>query len=282
MRTVPSLIELGGGSGTQDDLGLLRRADRRGNLTGLVVMESAVAAAYSERDADMLRGFLEPAALAIDNARWFARLRTVGADEERTRIARDLHDRIGQSLAYLAFELDRIVKTYEQRRATSAPSLDRSATTSGASSREVRDTLYDLRTDVSEEQDFAADHRGVPRAGARSAANLRARGRARRPPGGCRCCQERELWRIAQEAVTNVERHAKASSVSVTWRTDGRRPSSSRSSTTASGSRAARPVASTPTGSSACASGRRASGRPSRSSAAEGRGTVVRCRLDAA
>ena len=35
----------------------------------------------------MLQGFAEPAALALDNARWFGRLRTVGAEEERTRIA---------------------------------------------------------------------------------------------------------------------------------------------------------------------------------------------------
>ncbi|HPZ51230.1 MAG TPA: hypothetical protein PLA44_15360, partial [Propionibacteriaceae bacterium] len=35
--------------------------------------------------------------------------------------------------------------------------------------------------------------------------------------------QERELWRIAQEAVTNVERHAKASKVVVTWQSDGAR-----------------------------------------------------------
>ena len=35
--------------------------------------------------------------------------------------------------------------------------------------------------------------------------------------------QERELWRIAQEAITNVERHAKASKVAVTWRADGHR-----------------------------------------------------------
>jgi signal transduction histidine kinase len=33
---------------------------------------------------------------------------------------------------------------------------------------------------------------------------------------------ERELWRIAQEAITNVERHARATSVRVTWRSDGR------------------------------------------------------------
>jgi signal transduction histidine kinase len=33
---------------------------------------------------------------------------------------------------------------------------------------------------------------------------------------------ERELWRIAQEAITNVERHARATSVTVRWETDGR------------------------------------------------------------
>ena len=74
-------------------------------------IEHADAHHFTGRDVELLAGFVEPAALAIDNARWFGRLRTVGADEERTRIARDLHDRIGQSLAYLAFELDRIVKT---------------------------------------------------------------------------------------------------------------------------------------------------------------------------
>ena len=29
--------------------------------------------------------------------------------------------------------------------------------------------------------------------------------------------QERELWRIAQEAVTNVERHARATQVTISW-----------------------------------------------------------------
>ena len=47
-------------------------------------------------------------ALSIDNARWFARLRTLGAEAERARIARELHDRVAQSLAYVAFELERM------------------------------------------------------------------------------------------------------------------------------------------------------------------------------
>ena len=33
---------------------------------------------------------------------------------------------------------------------------------------------------------------------------------------------EQELWRIAQEVLSNVERHAKATAVRVTWSSDGR------------------------------------------------------------
>jgi signal transduction histidine kinase len=82
----------------------------RDALIGLVSVEQDRPDAWTPRDLELFRGFVRPVALAIDNARWFSRLRTVGADEERTRIARDLHDRIGQSLAYVAFELDRLVE----------------------------------------------------------------------------------------------------------------------------------------------------------------------------
>ena len=82
----------------------------RHTTIGLLALEHREDHHFTDRDVELLTGFVDPAALAIDNARWFGRLRTLGADEERTRIARDLHDRTGQSLAYVAFELDRITK----------------------------------------------------------------------------------------------------------------------------------------------------------------------------
>src|SRR5205807_6425175 len=85
----------------------------RDQLVGVLVLEHTREGQLGGREARLIEGLMEPAALAIDNARWFARLRTVGAAEERTRIARELHDRIGQSLAYVAFELDRILKRAE-------------------------------------------------------------------------------------------------------------------------------------------------------------------------
>ncbi|HYF45419.1 MAG TPA: GAF domain-containing sensor histidine kinase [Acidimicrobiales bacterium] len=190
----------------------------RGAMIGLITIEHSEAHHFSPRDVELLNGFVEPVALALDNARWFSRLRTVGADEERTRIARDLHDRIGQSLAYLAFELDRIVSV-DTKGDDVGPALEQLRGDVRGVIREVRDTLYDLRTDVSETQDMAETLEAyVARVQERSGLDVRLiADRGARLP----ILQEREMWRIAQEALTNVERHAKANRVRVVWRCNG-------------------------------------------------------------
>jgi signal transduction histidine kinase len=156
--------------------------------------------------------------LAVDNARWFARLRTVGADEERTRIARDLHDRIGQSLAYLAFELDRIVKKDERHDPISEDLSGLREDVRGVV-REVRDTLYDLRTDVSDDKDVESvlrEFAGRIEERTDMSVSLRIDQSARMPR-----LQERELWRIAQEAMINAERHSGGTHIDVFWYSDG-------------------------------------------------------------
>jgi signal transduction histidine kinase len=190
----------------------------RSSLIGLLSIEAKDDKHFTQRDVELVNGFVEPVALAIDNARWFARLRTVGADEERTRIARELHDRIGQSLAYLAFELDRIVSA-NAKGADISSSLDQLREDVRGVIGEVRDTLYDLRTDVSEAQDMADTlDQFIQRVKDRTGLEitLYADRGARLP-----ILQEREMWRIAQEALTNVERHAKATRVRVLWRCNG-------------------------------------------------------------
>jgi signal transduction histidine kinase len=199
--------------------GLYAPLTARGSLIGLLAIESLEAGHFTSRDVELVSGFVEPAALALDNARWFARLRTVGADEERTRIARDLHDRIGQSLAYLAFELDRIVGQ-EGRGESVGPSLEQLRGDVRGVIREVRDTLYDLRTDVSDSQDMATTiEEYSQRVGERSNLEISLHlDRGARLP----ILQEREMWRICQEALTNIERHAEASRVRILWRCNGR------------------------------------------------------------
>jgi signal transduction histidine kinase len=211
-------IEGGPGLSPKASAGLYSVLAARGSVIGLLAVESQAPRSFTNRDVELLRGFVEPVALAIDNARWFGRLRTVGADEERTRIARDLHDRIGQSLAYLAFELDRIVSNSNNGDDVTS-SLEHLRDDVRSVIREVRDTLYDLRTDVSDRQDMAATLEAyIARVRDRSRLEIELfcdRG-ARLP-----ILQEREMWRIAQEALTNVERHAQATRARVLWRCNG-------------------------------------------------------------
>lgn len=221
-QTVFSISDLpqGGGPGLapKASSGLYGVLPARGSLIGLIAVEHQSDHHFSGRDVELVKGFVEPVALAIDNARWFGRLRTVGADEERTRIARDLHDNIGQSLAYLAFELDRIVGQ-ESKGDDIGTSLERLRDDVRGVIREVRDTLYDLRTDVSDGQDMADILEAyAARVTERSGIEIELYcDRDSRLP----ILQEREMWRVAQEALTNIERHSGATRVRVVWRCNG-------------------------------------------------------------
>jgi signal transduction histidine kinase len=215
----PNLL-LAGGPGLAPHMysGIYTVLLARGAVIGLVSLEHPEASHFTDRDVELLQGFAEPAALALDNARWFGRLRTVGAEEERTRIARDLHDRIGQSLAYLAFELDRIVKS-DGRGDTVGPSLEQLRSDIRDIIREVRDTLYDLRTDVSEDHDLLSVlNLYLQRVRERSSLDvvLRSEETGRLP-----LAQEREMFRIAQEALANIEKHAAATQVTINWQCAG-------------------------------------------------------------
>ncbi len=187
----------------------------RGALIGLLAIESNASGRFDERDRQVLESYVEPVALAIDNARWFARLRTVGADEERTRIARDLHDRIGQSLAYLGFEIDRVI-SHDLEDLPVTDELEQLRTDLRGVTSEVRETLYDLRTDVATGKDFVDTlEEFARRVTERSEITIELDCEASfRLP----ILQEREVWRIAQEALVNVERHAEADRVDVRWR----------------------------------------------------------------
>ena len=85
--------------------------------------------------------------------------------------------------------------------------------------REVRDTLYDLRTDVSDErtvEDVLTEFGSRVERRSDMKVVLRVDQTARMPQ-----LQERELWRIAQEAIVNAERHSGGTRIDVFWYSDG-------------------------------------------------------------
>lgn len=185
-------------------------------LVGLVAVERGPANPLSAPQLALMEAFAEQMAVAIDNARWFSRIGTLAAERERSRIARDLHDSVGQSLALVGFELDRAAKSESEEEVRRQVLELRDTVRSVVG--ELRETLYDLRTDVSEEYSVSRALRAfVDRVGRRSELRITLEVDAdQRLP----LAVEREVWRIAQEAITNVERHAQATSLTVVWATD--------------------------------------------------------------
>ena len=78
-----------------------------------------ITAADQRRIGDLARA----AALALDNARWLDRIHGLGVEQERSRLARELHDHIGQSVVYLGFEIDRLVELNHGRAVQERPDL---------------------------------------------------------------------------------------------------------------------------------------------------------------
>ena len=194
--------------------GLYAALRARGSIVGLIAVESLEPNHFGQQQAEILHGLVEPFGIAIDNARLFQRLRIVSADEERNRIARDLHDHIGSSLAFLGFEIDRSIAAAGRGEPVDAALKELRIQVTGMVG-EVRETLYDLRSDVSEENDLTATLRQfIDRVRGRSGLDISFTPdqRVRLP-----LSHERELWHIAREALINVERHAQATQASVEW-----------------------------------------------------------------
>jgi len=200
--------------------GLYAALRARGALVGMVAVESSEPNAFGQQQAEVVHGLSEPFGIAIDNARMFTRIRTLAADEERTRIARDLHDHVGSSLALIGFEVDRALSVAGDD-SEMAPVLRELRDHVSAVVTEMRDMLYDLRTEVTDERDLSATigellQRVQQRSGIMTHEDVRITGRLQRTI-------ERELWQIVREAILNAERHSQAEHIMVSARQLGER-----------------------------------------------------------
>jgi len=159
------------------------------------------------------RAEIEREELAANVRALSAYLSKIG-EELRTRIARELHDRIGQNLAAIALDLD-IVRSRLPAEAMSAAEsrLDDAGRIVEQMVHDVRDLMAELRPPLLDEIGLLAALRWYGQQFAlRSGVAFQIKGGNSLPrlaPG-----TETAVFRIAQEALTNVAMHARAQRVS--------------------------------------------------------------------
>jgi signal transduction histidine kinase len=190
----------------------------RGRPFGVVVAHDKLGSdpRFEEDDVRLAESLVSRAAIAVDLSERVNRdvlRRVVEAQElERARLARELHDETGQALASILLglgELEAAVETAEARAAATAL-------------RElVVTTLQDVRRLAVELRPSALDDFGLIPAVERLAATIAESGPivdVEAQLGDARLSAEVEtaLYRIVQEALTNVVKHADARRVSIT------------------------------------------------------------------
>ena len=159
----------------------------------------------------------QEAALRIDTGRLFADVRTAATTEERRRLAREIHDGIAQELASVGYALDVLVADLQGTQGQVLADDIRAEVRRIIS--ELRLSIFDLRADIQPGVGLGSALTSyVQQAG--TAAGLTVHLVMDEAHDRLALAQETELLRIAQEAVTNVQRHANAENVWVTCRID--------------------------------------------------------------
>ncbi len=151
----------------------------------------------------------------IERARLSESQARLARAEERTRVARELHDTLLQSLTAIALQLEGASRDRRAPRELRAK-LERSIESARASAADARRAIADLRASPSADKPLAHALSALARS------FMSETGVAVRVNATSDLVLDRqtetELYRIAQEALTNVGKHARAKSVTLALR----------------------------------------------------------------
>lgn len=176
-----------------------------------------------ERDLNVLEALGNDVAVAIQRARLFEAVRDQEAvarelmqrllasqEEERRRIAQDLHDHAGQTMTALIIQLEQVRQHLDGiTKSKAAAALDQLHALAEQGYEEIRRLVYDLRPLILDEHGLNAAVRSYAETQLRPAGievDLKLIGISDRLPRDV----ETAAYRIMQEATTNTLRHAQA------------------------------------------------------------------------
>jgi signal transduction histidine kinase len=184
-----------------------------GRTLGVLNLESPDPAAFTDEDAAVLETVADVLAGALENARLYRRAQAAAVLEERNRLARELHDSVTQQLFSMTLTSQAARAHLEKNPPRAAAQLERLQETASAALAEMRALIFQLRPPALRDQGLVAALQQHAQALARReglAIALSVVGDERLARG-----LEQPLYRIVQEALNNVVKHANAQNVSV-------------------------------------------------------------------
>ncbi|HYX51328.1 MAG TPA: sensor histidine kinase, partial [Ktedonobacteraceae bacterium] len=167
--------------------------------------------AFTPHHANLALAIANQAAIAIENARLYEQAQALAAIEERQRLARELHDSVSQALYGISLGVHTARMQLDRDPKQVAESLDYVLELADAALVEMRALIFELRPESLEIE-------GLVTALTKQAAALHARqgimvqlDLGEEPDLPLKVKQD--LYRVAQEALHNTVKHARASQV---------------------------------------------------------------------
>ncbi len=231
----PRYVPTPGVSGIRAELAVPIRLG--GQILGVLNVESGEP--FSEEDATALEIAADHLALAIKNARLFAQAQQLAVLEERQRLARDLHDSVTQLLSSATMIAQSVAPAYSRDPVEGERRIERVVELNRSALAEMRALLKELRPPAPRPGPSTSElpipgvvrvrSEGLPAVLALDLAALERDGLAarlvRRGYEGLPAEREEVLYRIAQEALSNTVKHARANNIEVELAAGGGRAS---------------------------------------------------------
>lgn len=194
----------------------------KGRILGVLSVASADPTQIGEEEMLLLEAVGRQLGVALENARLWQELEAKermraetiakairAQEEERKRIARELHDQTGQSLNALVFGLKTVEAVLESDKENARQIIARLKGAAADAVRELQSIIYDLRPSVLDDLGLVPALRWLAESRVEAASivvTLQVHGFERRLYSDL----ETTLFRIAQEALTNIVKHARA------------------------------------------------------------------------
>jgi signal transduction histidine kinase len=184
-----------------------------GQVFGLINLESEQPGAFRSEQIDLLATATDIVAGALKHARLTRRAQEAAVLEERNRLARELHDSVTQQLFSITLTAQAARAHLEKNPQRAATQLERLQETAAAALAEMRALIAQLRPPALSDQGLvSALQQHIAALSRREGLRIELRVTGNeRLAHGC----EQALYRIAQEALNNIVKHAQAENVRV-------------------------------------------------------------------
>jgi signal transduction histidine kinase len=183
------------------------------SVIGFLHLDSFTPHFFTVLHAERLSAFVNQAAIALENARLYQRAQALAALEERQRIARDLHDSVTQTLFAASIVANAIIRQWKDDPASIGAELRELRDLTQGALAEMRTLLLELRPNALLEADLGDLLRQLAdtiKGRSRVRVIFHAEGKLTLPPA-----VHVAFFRLAQEALNNVMKHARAQHVKI-------------------------------------------------------------------